>query len=33
VQWEQERAAKEAELDEKEVEYIRQVNAKEIDEA
>jgi hypothetical protein len=32
VQQEEERAAKEAELDEKEEEYIRQMNAKEIDE-
>jgi hypothetical protein len=33
AQREQERVAKEAELDEKEVDYIRQVNVKEIDEA
>jgi hypothetical protein len=33
VQREQEWAEKQAELDEKEVEYIRQVNVKEIDEA
>jgi hypothetical protein len=31
-QWEQEWAEKEAELDEKEAEYIKQMNAKEIDE-
>jgi hypothetical protein len=30
-QWEQERAEKEAELEERETEYIRQVDAKEID--